>query len=148
MSTLSKLKLCATQKSSVKTVVETRRDNMMARIEEQIKIADAHAKGQKYSRTSVRNLRDETTGEQREQQVFQYPKPWWWVGEDGKVYLHVKYGARTLELAKGKSTIEVGATGDIASTLTKVKQAVENKELDALLASVPSPIRQSKGASK
>ena len=41
------------------------------------------------------------------------------------------YGDRLLELAKGKSSIEVTTTTDLVPTLERIKRAVEAGELDA-----------------
>ncbi len=44
--------------------------------------------------------------------------------------LSVRYGAKVLELAKGKYAIEVANTAELVNTLEIVKQATENGELD------------------
>src|SRR5436190_2111621 len=45
--------------------------------------------------------------------------------------LAVKYGANVLELAKGKSAIEVGSMAELVPTLETLKAAVDAGELDA-----------------
>ena len=57
-------------------------------------------------------------------------KPWWFQSEQGKVCVSVKYGSWTIELAKGKPSVEVGSAQDLIKTLETIKTAVEAGELD------------------
>ena len=43
----------------------------------------------------------------------------------------MKYGSRTLDIAKGKSAIEVASGEDLIAAIQTVKAAVEAGELDA-----------------
>jgi hypothetical protein len=43
--------------------------------------------------------------------VVSRPRAWFWTADDGKVYISLRYGARVIEIAKGKSAIEVGKSG-------------------------------------
>lgn len=52
------------------------------------------------------------------------------VAENGKVCLSVKYGAKVLELAKGKGAVEVTSPEELINTLETIKAAVEAGELD------------------
>ena len=54
----------------------------------------------------------------------------WFVGENGKVCLQVKYGSKVIEFAKGKNAIEVGSADELINALTTLKSAVESGELD------------------
>jgi hypothetical protein len=57
----------------------------------------------------------------------------WFVGENGKVCLQVKYGSRVLEFVKGKNAIEVGSADELINALTTLKKAIEAGELDSQL---------------
>jgi hypothetical protein len=57
----------------------------------------------------------------------------WFVGENGKVCLQVKYGSRVLEFAKGKNAIEVSSADELINALTTLKAAIEAGELDSQL---------------
>ena len=57
----------------------------------------------------------------------------WFVGENGKVYLPVKYGGRVLEFAKGKNAIEVNSADELINALTTSKTAVEAGDIDSQL---------------
>jgi hypothetical protein len=131
--TLSTLKIVAVQRSCEKPIAEIKRERLIERIGEQIEIATARSEGKIYSRTVNHKARDEESGETKVMQMLRYPKQWWWTGSDGKVYLNVRYGAKAIEFAKGKSAIEVGTTAALIPTLEKLKLAVQNSELDAVL---------------
>ncbi len=64
-------------------------------------------------------------------EVAKRVKQWWFVAENGKLVLNIRYGARLLELAKGKSSIEMATTDDLVPTLELVKRAVKAGEWDA-----------------
>ena len=58
-------------------------------------------------------------------------KAWWFVAENGKLVLSVRYGTKVLELAKGKVAVEVGGEKDLVPVLEVLKGAVLGGELDA-----------------
>ena len=53
------------------------------------------------------------------------------MSETGKVYISIRYGAKLIELAKGKSAIEVSSGEELIKTLELIKRAVEAGELDS-----------------
>ena len=131
--TLPTFKLVSAKRPAEKPAIELKRDKLINRIAEQIEIAVARAKGTTYQKSVTRKVRDQESGLMKQVQLLQYPKPWWWTGDDGKLYLSVRYGVRAIELAKGKSAIEVGTQAALVQTLEKLKAAVANSELDAAL---------------
>jgi hypothetical protein len=68
-------------------------------------------------------------------------KPWWFVSESGKVCFSVKYGSWTLELAKGKPSIEVSNAEELVNALIAVKEAVEAGELDSQIQTASASLR-------
>ena len=58
-------------------------------------------------------------------------KPWWFVAENGKCCIAVRYGSKVIELAKGKSAIEVANPDALIEALEAVNSAVLAGELDA-----------------
>ena len=58
-------------------------------------------------------------------------RPWWFTSDTGKVCISVRYGSWTLELAKGKSSVEVGSASELIAALETIKLAVEAGELDS-----------------
>jgi len=53
------------------------------------------------------------------------------VSETGKVCISIRYGAKLIELAKGKSAVEVSSGEELIKTLELIKRAVEAGELDS-----------------
>ena len=57
-------------------------------------------------------------------------KPWWFTAQNGKACLVVRYGSKTLEIAQGKTAIELDKPDELIHTLEMIKTAVEAGELD------------------
>ena len=91
-----------------------------------------------YEVIVTKRVRDEETGESREVQQPKRIKPWWWTAEDGKTCLTIRYGAKPLELAKGRNAIETDSIDGVISTRGIIKSAVEAGELDAQIEGLAS----------
>ncbi|MDA1356737.1 MAG: hypothetical protein O3A94_10785 [Proteobacteria bacterium] len=57
-------------------------------------------------------------------------KRWWTHSSDGGVLLTLRYGSKPIEFVKGKSAIALKSEADVAPTLSSLKQAVLEGELD------------------
>ena len=68
-------------------------------------------------------------------------RTWFWMNEEGKIYLQIKDGKLSLELSKGKFAIQCGSLDDVASNLQIVETLVNKGEFDAMLTSVSKEIR-------
>jgi hypothetical protein len=68
-------------------------------------------------------------------------RTWFWMNEEGKIYLQIKYGKLSLELSKGKFAIQCGSLDDVSSNLQIVETLVNKGEFDAMLTSVSKEIR-------
>jgi hypothetical protein len=69
-------------------------------------------------------------------------KPWWFQSETGKVCVAaVKYSSWTIELAKGKPSVEVASGYELVKALTSIKAAVEAGELDAQIETASASLR-------
>lgn len=130
MAALSALKLTAARKPQNLPQVVQRRNKLIGRIAEQIELATAQANGTMHLFTKVRTLTDKDTGVRKQVETSKRVKAWWFATENGKLALSVRYGAKVLELAKGKYAIEVASTAELVNTLEIVKKATENGELD------------------
>jgi hypothetical protein len=53
----------------------------------------------------------------------------------------VRYGARVLELAKGKWAVEISSAADLVPTLQAIKVAVDAGELDAQIEAAAGSLR-------
>jgi len=141
MSTLNALKLSTAKKSLNTTPVVHRRNKLGKKLWEQIQLAQAHLAGKQFTTTRYQTVRDED-GVRRSVEVPKRVRAWWWNSDNGKIALNVRYGARVVELAKGKSTIEVAAPTDLIPTLELIKKAVEAGELDTQIESASIKLRE------
>ena len=133
MSALNGLKFVSAKRPNQIPEIQVRRNKMSNRLWSQIQLATALQKGQNYTEKRFRTLRDKHTGETRSVELNKRVRQMWFVGENGKVCLQVKYGSRVLEFAKGKNAIEVSSAGELINALTTLKSAVESGELDSQL---------------
>ena len=141
MSTLNALKLSTAKKSLNTTPVVHRRNKLGKKLWEQIQLAQAHLAGKQFNTTRFQTVRDDD-GVRRSVEVPKRVRAWWWNSEGGKIALNVRYGARVVELAKGKSTIEVAAPTDLIPTLELIKKAVEAGELDTQIETASIKLRE------
>ena len=74
-------------------------------------------------------------------QMAKRVRAWHWVAESGKICLAVHYGAKTIELAKGMTAVELNSEADLLATLETIKQAVEVGELDTAIANVSGAVK-------
>ena len=90
----------------------------------------------------LRSVRDLTTGERTVREMPVRIKAWWWTGEKGETLLSIFYGSKTLELAKGRTAIEVANPAELITTLDIVIQAVQNAELDTQIDAASWKLRE------
>jgi hypothetical protein len=131
MNTLTSLKLVAAKRPFDIPPVIKRRHRLIAKIWEQTELAKSVLEGKAYAPLCTRTVKDRETGEARRVETTKRLKAWWFTAESGKICLNVKYGAKVLELAKGKWAIEIGTMADLIPTLNTLKAAVDAGELDA-----------------
>ena len=91
MELLKTLKLTRYQRSNTNNPVLQRRIKLVARISEQIQLAQ----NPNYKSHSVCTVADDS-GELREVEVGKRVLRWWRVGADGNVQLTVRYGSSVL----------------------------------------------------
>lgn len=141
MSTLNTLKLVATKRPGALPQIVQRRNRLIAKIWEQTELARAQLEGKSFQPTSFRSVKDAETGERRNVEIPKRVRAWWFIAENGKLCIQVRYGAKVLELAKGKTAIEVGSTDNLIPTLDALKAAVESGELDGQIEAVSETMR-------
>ena len=130
MSTLSSLKLVNAVKSRDLPPIVKRRNKLSTKLWEQILLAKSQASGEPLHLTRQRTVKNIDTGINETITVPKVIRPWWFTSEDGSTCITVKYGNRLLELAKGKSSVQLTSPDDLINTLEVIKQAVESGELD------------------
>jgi hypothetical protein len=110
-----------------------------------MELAKSQQAGTQFAPTKFRSITDPTTGLRKQVEVSKRVKQWWFTSDNGKLALSVRYGARLLELAKGKSSIEIGSTDQLLPTLDLIKKAVEAGELDAQIEAAANKLRDGFG---
>ena len=133
---LSTLKLVTATRATQSTPEIERRRKLIAKIDEQIGLATALLNGTTYQSTKFTNVVIAETGNKEYKQVAKKVRAWYWRNEAGKVNLVVRYGARVIELAKGKNSIELENEAAILPTLDLIRKAVEAGELDSAIKAV------------
>lgn len=133
MSALNTLKFVSAKKPTQLAPIEIRRRKLSSKLWSQIQLANALNNGETYTEKKFRTFKDRQTGETRSVEVMKRIRQMWFVGENGKVCLQIKYGSRILEFSKGKNAIEVSSGEELIAALNTLKTAVESGELDSQL---------------
>ena len=141
MAGLSGLKLVAAQRTVTIPAVQQRRNKLVKRIWEQTELAKARAGVGDFNPKRLRTYRDPETGAKKQIEAPKRVKPWWFTTDNGKLALSVRYGARVLELAKGKWAVEVGTERELVAVLDTIKAAVLAGELDAQIEAASTTLR-------
>ena len=141
MTALNGWKLTAAQKPTQMTYVEQRRNKLAKRLWEQIELAKAQQTGTQYTATKFRTIKDSETGLRKQIETNKRMKAWWFVAENGKCCIAIRYGSKVLELAKGKTAIEVASGAALIDALEVVKAAVLAGELDAQIEAASVQLR-------
>ncbi|WP_206600299.1 DUF6641 family protein [Chromobacterium sphagni] len=139
--TLANLKLTAAKKPTQISAVVQRRNRLVMRLREQIKLAKAEQNGTAYLPTKLRSVTDTETGIRKQVALPKRLKSWAFVTENGKLCVNVRYGARILELAKGKTAIEVATAKELVTTFETICAAVTAEELDAAIDAASNQLR-------
>ena len=109
-----------------------------------MELAKAQAEGRLFAPKKFKTVTDTASGERRSIETSKRIKQWWW-DANGKINLSVRYGAKVIELAKGKNAIELASAADLLPTLQLIKQAVDAGELDTQIEAVSNKLRSGFG---
>ncbi len=141
MTKLFDLKIISAKRPTQLSPAVQRRNKISKRIAEQIELATAAQDGKSYAPTKPRKVTDAETGDIKVIQVPKTIKPWWFVADNGKLCVQLRYGAKVVEFAKGKGAIEVASPTELVMTLTVLRDAVMSGELDAQIETVSGAVR-------
>jgi hypothetical protein len=142
MSALNSLKLVSAKRPQNIAPILQRRNKLSNQIWEQMQLARAVSEGKTYAPSRLRSVKDKYTGERKTVEAVKRVRQWWFVADNGRVCLQVRYGTRVLELAKGKNSIEISNTSELFSVLETVKKCVENGELDSQIEAASAAVRE------
>jgi hypothetical protein len=143
MSIVTNLKLITTAKRTAISPVMQRRTKLLTKVQEQLELCEAQRNQQTYAPKRIKTITNKETGERMTVETVKRVKEWFWVAENGKINLVVKYGAKTLPLnKKGANAIELTNGTELLGTLHKLKDAVIAGELDEAIAEVSNATRK------
>jgi hypothetical protein len=140
MATLASLKLVTAKKPSNQAPIIQRRNKLCAKIFEQLALAKAQKNGETYAPTRTKTVTN-TDGERVQVSVPKRIKPWWFVGENGKVCISIRYGAKVIAITPKANAIEVNSPAALIEALETVGTAVQAGELDSQIEAVSGQIR-------
>ena len=105
------------------------RQKITEAIDLQLAMVEAQATGTELKRTRSRAFKN-AEGIRERHDVAVRLRPWWWTDEAGTTFLSLRHGGRVIEIAPGKTAIEVGAFSDLPGKLTILRDATRAGELD------------------
>jgi len=140
MSVIAKLKLVASKRERNLSPIVVRRNKLAAKIEEQLQLATAQKEGRLYAPKRIKNVTN-AEGERVAVESTKRVKEWFWTTPANKINLSVRYGSKTLELAKGKNAIELSSGDELLATLSMLKEAVTAGELDDAITNASDNLR-------
>ena len=141
MIAFANLKLIAAKRPVQLSPVVQRRNKVAKRIAEQIALATAKQDGTSYAPTKQRKVTDAATGESKTISVPKRIKSWAFTADTGKLCVQLRYGAKVVEFAKGKTAVELATADQLVPTLETLKAAVEGGELDSQLEAVSGAVK-------
>lgn len=134
MTYLSKLNITQLKRPTKSTPQEQRRSKLIAKLEEQLALAEAEKQGKRHIVMKNAWAKDEAGNRQRVQRE-KIVRPWYWPDANGLTMV-VRYGAKPLDLQKGKKALSVAGIDAIPEAITTVIAAVRAGELDSAIEAV------------
>ena len=143
MSIVTNLKLITATKNVSSSPVVQRRNKLLAKVQEQLDMCEAKRNQLPYAPKRLKTVVNKETGERTTVETIKRVKEWFWITEDSKINLAVKYGAKTLPLnKKGANAIELMNGTALIGTLHKLKEAVIAGEFDDAISEVSDATRK------
>lgn len=139
-STLNALKLVTAKKPTMMPPILGRRNKLAEKIWDQIQLAKALKEGSNYTTKRFKTVKD-FDGASKTIEIQKRVRQWWFTSEQGKICLCVRYGARLIELAKGKSAVEIGTAEELINTLEIIRKATLAGELDTQIEQVSGAVK-------
>lgn len=128
MKHLSKLKLVAAQQRRALSKIEQRRVKLIAKLEEQLAMAEALLSGDRYQpmrKVWQTNAEGERVRIERPKKV----RPWYWLNASG-CFFSVYYGSKLIKLEGEMTAISIGDRSELPEVIQAAIEAVRAGELD------------------
>ncbi len=140
MSVIAKLKLVSSKRDRTTSPIVVRRTKLHAKLNEQLELATAQREGRIYAPKRIKTVTN-ADGNRVSVESIKRVKEWFWTSAGNKINLSVRYGSKTLELAKGKNAIELATSDELIATLSQLKEAVLAGELDDAISVASDKLR-------
>ena len=128
---LSSLKLVNAKRQNSIDPVVFRRNKLNEKLKVQIAMAQTINKGETFTITRKKLMRDQTTGVISHVEINKRVKTWWFTNNDTKkVAVQIFYGNKVIDLAKGKNAVEVANGDELIIVLGRLQNAVLDGSLD------------------
>ena len=138
---LNSLKLSAATKAAGMDAVQQRRNKLVAKIDEQILLAEGEISGTRVSFEKVKRVKADD-GVSKATMVEKRVAKWWFRTADGTLALNIKYGTTVIEFAKGLTAIAIEDQAGLLAALRLVKDAVLAGELDVKIDAAANTLRK------
>ncbi len=129
MATIDKLNFVTTHKPTHQPPVVHRRNKLSNKLWEQIQLAKSQLDGKPLAINKRKTVKD-IEGNLKSITVPKRIKPWWFVSEEGKVCVSVRYGSKIISLKPGMPSIQVNDSQELIETLEIIKAEVEKGSFD------------------
>jgi hypothetical protein len=106
-----------------------RRNKLSNKLWEQIQLAKSELDSKPLTIHKRKTVKD-TEGNLKSITVPKRIKPWWFVSNEGKVCISVRYGSKIISLKPGMPSIQVNDTQELIETLEIIKAEVEKGSFD------------------
>lgn len=140
MAYLDGLKVVTAVKNTQLSPTLVRQARVIEKLYIQMECAKAKAEGRDHFVTNIRSVKSES-GEKGKTEHAQKIRPWWYRNAEGNLVFEVRYANKRIELAKGKTGIEVANLSTLIPAIELLIKAVENGELDKSLGVVTTNFR-------
>ena len=132
MAILGNLKLVAASRMHRLSDTERRRLKLVDKLDDQMKCIEAATKSESYTKQK-KAWRTNDDGLEEQVTITRTIRPWWWQDIKGNLFVAIKYGTQPIELAKGKTAIQVSSLDELGKVMATIRQAVMAGELDLQL---------------
>jgi len=132
MAILGNLKLVAASRMHRLSDTERRRLKLVDKLDDQLKCVEAATKSESYTKQK-KAWRTNDDGLEEQVTITRTIRPWWWQDIKGNLFVAIKYGTQPIELAKGKTAIQVSSLDELGKVMATIRQAVMAGELDLQL---------------
>lgn len=142
MSSIAKLKLVVSSRQRTSNPLVIRRNKLATKLQEQAELVSAQKEGRVYAPVRMKNIVDSATGDRKVISISKRVREWFWVADNGKLNLSVRYGAKVIEISKGKNAIECGTADELLQALNLLRTATLAGELDEQIAAASESLRR------